>query len=269
MTIFSSSNFPRSQRVCDPRPPVTDRLETHNRDLLILLVIIAHPDDEAFGMAGTLAQAAAAGVRTALICATRGEAGQSAGLAETRQALSALRSEELRCSAATLGVSDLVLLDYPDGGAESWDMAALVRELTTHIRCIAPDVVVTFDDQGITRHPDHMAVHRAVRLALEAAADRLGVRRLFYQVITCPEEASPEGPTYACVSPEAVDVTVDIRAVEPVKRAALACHRTQAADTSWMLSQPEGSLAAEHYILAWDAAGWRPATGAGDLLTGL
>ncbi len=230
-----------------------------------LLVITAHPDDEAFGMAGTLAKAAAAGVRTALICATRGEAGQSAGLADTKEALAALRSAELRCSAATLGVSDLVLLDYPDGGAAEWDMDALVRELTAHIRRIAPDAVVTFDDQGITRHPDHMAVHRAVRQALEGAADRLGVRRLWHQVITCPEEASPEGPAFACVSREAVDVAVDIRAFEPAKRAALACHRTQAADTQWMLSQPEGSLAEELYLLAWDAAGWRPPTGCGDL----
>lgn len=234
-----------------------------------LLVITAHPDDEAFGMAGTLARAAATGVRTALICATRGEAGQSAGLAETPVALAALRSAELRCSAAMLGVSDLVLLDYPDGGAAHWDMPALVAELAAQIRRIGPDVIVTFDDQGITRHPDHMAMHRAVRLALEDAADRLGVRRLWYQVITCPEEASPEGPTFACVAREAVDVAVDIRAFEPIKRAALACHRTQAADATWMLSQPEGSLAEELYMLAGDAPGWRPAPGGGDLFAGL
>ncbi len=220
-------------------------------------------------MAGTLTKYAAAGVRTALICATRGEAGQSAGLAETREALAALRSRELRCSAATLGVGELIVLDYPDGGGERWDLDALVAALAAAIRRIGPDVVITFDDQGITRHPDHIAVHRAVRLALEAAADRLGVRRLFYQVVTCPEEASPEGPTYACVSPDAVDVTVDIRAFEPVKRAALRCHRTQAADTRWMLDRPEGSLAAEHYILGWDVSGWRPGSGADDLLAGL
>lgn len=234
-----------------------------------LLVITAHPDDEAFGMAGTLARAAAGGARTALICATRGEAGQSAGLAETREALAVLRSAELRCSAATLGVSDLVLLDYPDGGAADWDMPALVAALTEHIRRIGPEVIVTFDDQGITRHPDHMAVHRAVRLALEGAADRLGVRRLWYQVITCPEEAGPEGPAFACMPREAVDVAVNIRAFELAKRAALACHRTQAADTTWMLSQPEGSLAEELYVLAWDVGGRRPAPGGGDLFAGL
>ncbi len=220
-------------------------------------------------MAGVLAKYAAAGVRTALICATRGEAGQSAGLAETREALAGLRTAELRCSAATLRVGELVLLDYPDGGAASWDLAALAGELAAHIRRIGPDAVITFDDQGITRHPDHVAVHAAVHGALESASDRLGVRRLFHQVITCPEAASPEGPGLACVAAEEVDVTVDIAAFEPVKRAALACHRTQSADAQGMLDRPAGSLAGEHYMLAWDAEGWRPVAGEADLLAGL
>jgi LmbE family N-acetylglucosaminyl deacetylase len=97
----------------------------------------------------------------------------------------------------------------------------------------------------------------------------LGVRRLFYQVVTCPEEASPEGPSLACVPLEAVDVSVDIGPFEPVKRAALACHRTQAADTVYLLDQPAGSLMAEHYQLAWSADGWRPGAGATDLLADL
>lgn len=204
-----------------------------------------------------------------MICATRGEAGQAAGLADSPGELAALRSAELRCSAATVGVAEPVLLDYPDGGGASWDLRALTGELAAQIRRIGPDVVITFDDAGITRHPDHMAVHRAVREVLEGDADRLDVRRLFYQVITCPEESGPEGPSLACVAPEAVDVTVNIAAFEPVKRAALACHRTQAADTSGMLARPEGALAAEHYVLAWDASGWRPAAGEADLLAGI
>lgn len=234
-----------------------------------LLAIFAHPDDESFGMAGTLAKLAAAGVRTALICATAGEAGQSAGLADSPAALARLRADELRCATDTLGVADLIVLDYPDGGGDSWDLAALATRLADEIKRIRPDVVVTFDDQGITRHPDHMALHQGVRMALERAIDRLGVRRLFYQVVTCPEEASPEGPTYACIAPDAVDVIVDIAAFEPAKRAALRCHRTQAADTAHMLDRPQDSLTVEHYVLAWSTDGWRPAAGCADLLAGL
>ncbi len=234
-----------------------------------LLGIFAHPDDESFGMAGTLARYAAQGVGTALICATRGEAGQSNGLADSPQALAALRTRELQCAAQIIGVDRLEVLDWPDGGGNAWDMARLVQQITALIRRIRPAVVVTFDAEGVTRHPDHIAVHRATRLALEGAPDRLGVRRLYYVVVTCAEEASPEGPSLACVPPDAVDVTVDIRATEEVKRAALRCHATQAADTRGVLEQPAGALSGEHYQLAWDTDGWRPQPGAGDLLAGL
>jgi LmbE family N-acetylglucosaminyl deacetylase len=236
---------------------------------LKLIAVFAHPDDESFGMAGTLAKCAATGIVTTLICATRGEAGQSNGLADSPEALGTLRAIELECAARTMGIGELLLLDWKDGDAVGWDMDLLVRQIGDLIRSSEPDVVVTFDGEGITRHPDHVAVHRATLQAVQGAPDRLGVRRLFYQVVTCEEEASPEGPEIACVPPEAVDVTVDVRDFEAIKRHALECHRTQAADTCWMLDRPDGSLAAEHYLLAWDAQGWQPPAGADDLLTGL
>jgi N-acetylglucosamine malate deacetylase 2 len=234
-----------------------------------LLAVFAHPDDESFGMAGTLAKYAAAGVVTALICATRGEAGRSNGLADSPKALGALRTRELECAARALGIRELELLDWPDGDAAGWDLDSLAGQIEGLIRRIGPHVIATFDGEGITRHPDHIAVHRATLQALHAEPDRLGVRRVFYQVVTCEEEASPEGPEIACIPPEAVDVTVDIRAYEALKRRALECHRTQAADTCWMLDRPEGSLTAEQYQLAWDAKGWQPPAGADDLLVGL
>jgi len=234
-----------------------------------LLAVFAHPDDESFGMAGTLAKYSAMGVVTALICATRGEAGQSNGLADSPEALGALRTRELECAARAIGIHELYLLDWPDGAAAGWDMDLLVKQIGDLIRGSEPDVVITFDGDGVTRHPDHVAVHRATQQALRSAPDCLGVRRTFYLVVTCEEEASPEGPEIACIPPEAVDVTVDIRAYEAIKRRALECHRTQAADTCWMLDRPDGSLTTEHFQLAWDEQDWQPAAGADDLLAGL
>ena len=234
-----------------------------------LLAIFAHPDDESFGVSGALAKYAAAGVGTALVCATRGEAGQSNGLADSAPALAALRTSELVCAAQAFGIDELEILNWPDGGASDWDMEVLAQQLVNLMRRLHPTVVVTFDGEGVTRHPDHIAVHRATRMALEGQTNRLGVRRLFYLVVTCEEEASPEGPSIACVPLATVDVTVDISAFEEIKRAALRCHRTQAADTRSMLDRPIGSLVAEHYQLAWDVDGWQPGPGAGDLLAGL
>jgi LmbE family N-acetylglucosaminyl deacetylase len=235
----------------------------------LILAVFAHPDDESFGVAGTLARYLAEGKRAALICATRGEAGQANGLAGSPEELGALRTGELECAARSIGIDELHVLDWPDGGAATWDMDRLAGQIGDLIRVMNPEAVITFDEEGVTRHPDHIAVHHATLQALRDAPDRLGVRRLYYLVVTCAEEASPEGPEMACIPLDAVDVTMDVRAFEAAKRRALACHRTQAADTHRMLDQPEGSLAAEHYRLAWDTRGWQPPAGADDLLAGL
>jgi LmbE family N-acetylglucosaminyl deacetylase len=236
---------------------------------LTIVAVFAHPDDEAFGVAGTMTRYRAAGVRTVLICATRGEAGMSNGLAGSPQDLAGVRTAELACAAQVMGVSALVHLDFPDGGAEGWDLYALCDQIRAVIWDEQPDVVITFDENGVTRHPDHIAIHMVTSELIEAEGQDLGVRRLYYQVVTCPEEASPEGPSIACVQPCDVDVTVDIADYEPAKRAALICHRSQAADTEQMLGRPIGSLTEEHYRLAWAHDDWRPAAGEDDLLAGL
>src|SRR3954464_12196698 len=81
-----------------------------------LLAVFAHPDDESYLCGGTLAHYAAAGVRVALVGATRGEAGDTAvpPLA-TREPLPAVRAGELRAAAGLLGLAEVHLLGYEDG----------------------------------------------------------------------------------------------------------------------------------------------------------
>ncbi len=82
-----------------------------------LLAVFAHPDDEAFGVGGTLARYAAQGVRVVLACATRGEAGQiSDPSLATPENLGRVREEELRCAARALGVREVIFLGYRDSG---------------------------------------------------------------------------------------------------------------------------------------------------------
>ncbi len=236
---------------------------------LTICAVFAHPDDESFGVAGTLAGYAALGIRTALFCATRGEAGLTHGLADSPQALAALRTAELACAGRAMGLADLTLLDFPDGEGATWDQAALAVRLAAELRRLVPAVVITFDAAGVTRHPDHMALHEVTRQVVMRSGKELGIRRLYYQVVTCSREASPEGPSLACVPPESVDITVNTRTFEAAKRRALRCHGSQADDTAHLLDQPDGSLNCEHYVLGWSADGWRPAPGETDLLAGL
>jgi len=122
-----------------------------------LLGLFAHPDDEVFCVAGTMARCAQDGASTAVVSLTRGEAGQirDAGAA-TRRTLGATRVAELERSARALGVDDTDCLDLGDGTLAHRslaDIAAIVRGIIDRYE---PDVVVTFGPDGAFGHPDHV-----------------------------------------------------------------------------------------------------------------
>ncbi|HEU4322728.1 MAG TPA: PIG-L family deacetylase [Roseiflexaceae bacterium] len=137
-----------------------------------LLAVYAHPDDEAFGVAGALRKYCDAGVRTALICATRGERGAISDPAlATPATLGVVREGELREACRMAGVDDLTVLGYQDGLLQQADPHEAVGRLVYHIRRLRPQVVVTFDANGDYGHPDHIAIHRLTVAAFAAAGD--------------------------------------------------------------------------------------------------
>lgn len=142
-----------------------------------LLAVTAHPDDEALGCGGVLARYAGEGCETFLVTATRGQRGRFEGVPEGapghpgREALADIREEELRASAAVLGVRDVVVLDYEDQLLDRAAVDVIVPQLVAHVRRIRPDVVVTFPPDGAYGHPDHVAISQFTTAALVAAAD--------------------------------------------------------------------------------------------------
>ena len=149
-----------------------------------ILVVLAHPDDESFGMGGTLAYYACQGVEVHLVCATRGEAGEvPPEMLEGFDSIAQLRENELRCAARTLGLTGVHFLGFRDSGMpgtpDNDHPEALVRasldevasKVTCYIREIRPDVVITFDPVGGYHHPDHIAIHKATVRAFYAAGD--------------------------------------------------------------------------------------------------
>jgi LmbE family N-acetylglucosaminyl deacetylase len=137
-----------------------------------LVGIFAHPDDEAFGLGGSMARYTAAGRYVALVCATRGEAGEIADPAlATHETLGRVREGELRAAAAAVGVRDVTFLDYLDGHLAEADAEEAVGRIVQQLRRLRPAVVVTFAANGIYGHPDHMAIHRLTLAAVEAAPD--------------------------------------------------------------------------------------------------
>jgi N-acetyl-1-D-myo-inositol-2-amino-2-deoxy-alpha-D-glucopyranoside deacetylase len=147
-----------------------------------MLVVVAHPDDETFGMGGTIAYYASLGVEVYLICATRGEAGEvDADRMQGYKSIAELREYELSCAAKVLGIKHIHFMGYRDSGmagsADNQNPKALIQapvekvasEILEQMRAIQPQVVLTFDPIGGYMHPDHIAVHKATQKAFEGA----------------------------------------------------------------------------------------------------
>ena len=135
-------------------------------------------------MGGTLALYAERDVDVHLVCATRGEVGEvGPEYLKEYTSIADLRESELRCAASHLGLKEVYFLGYRDSGmVGSPDnehpqalYAAPVAEVATkvarYIRELKPQVVLTFDPIGGYRHPDHIHIHEATKLAFDLAGD--------------------------------------------------------------------------------------------------
>jgi N-acetyl-1-D-myo-inositol-2-amino-2-deoxy-alpha-D-glucopyranoside deacetylase len=149
-----------------------------------LLTVLAHPDDESFGMGGTLAFYAKRGVAVHLVCATRGEVGEvDPAYLEGFNSVGERRESELRCAAGILGLTSVHFLGYRDSGMPgspdnrhpnalaAAPLEDVAEKVAHHIRLLRPEVVLTFDPIGGYRHPDHIAIHNATVKAFQLAGD--------------------------------------------------------------------------------------------------
>ncbi len=127
-----------------------------------LLLVFAHPDDETFSSSGTIAHLTQKGVEAKLITATRGEAGMLGDppLA-TRKTLGKVREAELKDAAKVSGISEIFFLNYIDGTLKDVPTKELAGKILPIMNREQPDIVITFEKNGISMHPDHIAISKA------------------------------------------------------------------------------------------------------------
>jgi LmbE family N-acetylglucosaminyl deacetylase len=152
-----------------------------------VLAVWAHPDDEAYLSAGLLSLAARDGRSSAVVIATRGEAGSWDENRWPPADMGRLRTKEMEASLAVLGVSENYWLDYVDGTCETVEDAEGTAKVAAIIADVQPDTVLTFGPDGQTGHPDHLAVHRWTTAAFEQAAPP-GARLHYSVVVAGPIE---------------------------------------------------------------------------------
>jgi LmbE family N-acetylglucosaminyl deacetylase len=229
-----------------------------------LLLITAHPDDETFFAAGTIAKAAESGARVHIVCATRGERGATGGLCSIEE-LPQVREAELGEAARLLGISTVRFLTYQDQQLQSAPIEDVRAALVAAIRDAQPEVVITFDPNGANLHPDHVAIARFAADALSAAADPRwyadrGPAHQVWRVLW-----TPPIPVFKLPSTDhlprrpGIDFLIDISRQREIKRAAISAHRTQVPHLRELFFDPpdsESILSMEAFRLGW---GPRPA----------
>lgn len=218
-----------------------------------LAAVFAHPDDDTFGLAGTLAMGKG-NVDYTVIVATSGEAGEiSDPSLATRENLAEVRESEERVALRAAGAetAGVHFLRYPDGALKDVSREELVDKVAGLLKEARPHVVVTFGPEGITKHEDHITVGAVATEAFHQAraetetgesAAQDAFQRLLYVAIPGSEidrfweslrargidVGDPEGPFMPRGVPDqSITHRVDCTGVLKAKIEALHAHRTQ------------------------------------------
>jgi LmbE family N-acetylglucosaminyl deacetylase len=233
-----------------------------------IVCVLAHPDDESLACGGTLARASDAGAKVILFCASRGEAGSTSDPALVPDGdLGRVRTRELSQAAGVLGIAEIVVMDHPDGELR-WNQAAdIEREIAQMLKRCRPDAVITFGDDGLYWHPDHIGIYEQTTAAVKS----LGANAPPLYYVTLPPGAmqavldtasaksgAPAGLSLWGIAPgvfgyevQGPTVVVDVRDWTSRKLAALRCHRTQigaASPFTWIDDDDARRLlGAEHF----------------------
>ena len=256
---------------------------------LTLMLVHAHPDDESIGTGGIIAKYAAEGVHTILVTCTRGELGdiQNAEFIPPRpgMTMTEIRDMEMATALDILKVGEFHCLEYRDSGMAGTqgndDPRALARadineaagRLVKIIRDKQPHVVVTYDETGIYRHPDHVMAHKVTQKAFFDAGDaNLSVsggnapwqpRKLYHIAIPMArvrrynqEDSGQARPRSGIVGTpeETITTRIDIRPYLETKFNAIFSHKSQiSADHRFRAMTPEQRaelMGYEHFVCA-------------------
>jgi LmbE family N-acetylglucosaminyl deacetylase len=207
-----------------------------------VLVVVAHPDDESFGLGAVIDAFVQAGAAVSVLCLTVGEAST---LGADTADLGTVREHELRSAGTALGVLEVTLRHWPDGALDSVPLTDLVEDVTASIDHVRPDGMLVFDPSGITGHPDHRAATRAA----VAAGARQAVPVLAW---TLPRQVADRLNAdfgAAFYGHPADEVDVDLVVDRTAQRQAVLAHVTQAVAGSVLWTRL--TLLGDHEVLRW------------------
>lgn len=217
----------------------------------VLLALFAHPDDETYRAGGLLALLAQNGVRVHIVTTTRGEAGAiGASDVNTSEPLSVIREKELRCACQALNLEPPVVWDFPDGGLAEIDPEIIIQRALLLMHEIQPQVVLSFGPDGLSGHPDHIAIGDIA----SAVFARYQKAAALYQLAVPVSVVQRLGMNQIRAVPDSqITLAVDVTSVWEAKKKAIYCHATQVASSPILVQSEDRQrqfLGAEHFVRA-------------------
>jgi N-acetylglucosamine malate deacetylase 2 len=205
------------------------------------LAVVAHPDDESFGLGAVLARFVDDGAWPSVLCFTHGEASTLHGVPGN---LRRIRAREVHRAAELLGVHDVHLGHRPDGRLSQDGPDALAEEVLRAVERWGSDGLLVFDQDGVTGHPDHIAATGAALLA----AGRTGLDVLAWTVPrNVAEQLNREfSASFTGRGPQEIDLLLDVRREQQV--AAARAHPSQALPESVLWRRLELLAQTEHLV---------------------
>ena len=196
-----------------------------------ILYIFPHPDDESFGPAPVISHQQRQGHEISLLTLTRGGATKVRhDLGFSVEEMGRVRYREMLDVADILELSEMMVLDMPDGRLKDFDPFMMEAAITGHILRLQPSIVVTYPVHGISGFHDHLVTHAVVKrtyMEMVFNGARFLKRLAFF---TIPEPETQDGPFHLNGSkPEDIDCVVEVED-EDMERfnRALDCYKTYA-----------------------------------------
>jgi LmbE family N-acetylglucosaminyl deacetylase len=198
-----------------------------------LLAVFSHPDDETI-VAPLLAKYAQEGHSVHLLILTAGEKGvREHAKIPGGEALRSVRTQELTCSAAALGIAGHTLLGFPDQGFSAGNKHPIWKEAVSEVRAaigrLRPDVIVTWGPEGGTGHIDHRATSSIVVQAFQQRSLLMyRPRKLYYAAfVESPNGSGPDWASETRVSREFITTDIDCGNYVEAAQRSIECYRSQ------------------------------------------
>ena len=239
---------PGLRRDDNKRMSMRNKNENMTKHRKTIVCIFAHPDDEAFGPGGTIAQMARE-ADVYIICATKGEAGNTKACASGETPLEHMRAGELEASGKILGVKEVFFLGFRDGELCNNKYHEIAEKVEEILQKLKSEEIITFEPLGVSGHIDHVAIAMVSSFVFQ----RLDyIKKIWYFCIS-EEMVARHDPYFIYIppgyKPTEVDIINDVSNVWDVKIKAMREHKSQSDDAAMLLNTMGDLMKQELFLI--------------------